>query len=170
MPFHIHRATCWALTCCLSGLLAAPQVLADDPASQQLRDQQRGLRQLEQQQRLERWQRQPAPAESHDATAPLPHDQRCWAITGVRVAGNRELSDSALTPTLRRFITPCMGIAEINGLLKAITQRYVQAGYPTSRPYLQQPPQDGAPLNLVIPPYQFLSDTTILVGADGKEA
>ena len=27
-----------------------------------------------------------------------------------------------------------------------------------------------APLNLVIPPYQFLSDTTILVGADGKEA
>ncbi len=72
MPFHIHRATCWALTCCLSGLLAAPQALADDPASQQLRDQQRGLRQLEQQQRLERWQRQPAPAESHDATAPPP--------------------------------------------------------------------------------------------------
>ena len=27
-----------------------------------------------------------------------------------------------------------------------------------------------APLNLVIPPYQYLSDTTILVGADGKEA
>ncbi|KKO14241.1 MULTISPECIES: ShlB/FhaC/HecB family hemolysin secretion/activation protein [Pseudomonas] len=150
MPFHIHRATCWALTCCLSGLLTAPQVLADDPASQQLRDQQRGLQQLEQQQRLERWQRQPAQAKKPDTTAPLPHDQRCWAISGVRVAGNRKLSDSALTPTLRRFITPCMDIAEINGLLKAITQRYVQAGYPTSRPYLQQPPQDGAPLYLVI--------------------
>ena len=27
-----------------------------------------------------------------------------------------------------------------------------------------------APLNLVIPPYQFINDTTILVGADGKEA
>ena len=29
-------------------------------------------------------------------------------------------------------------------------------------------PGRPAPLNLVIPPYQFLSDTTILVGADGK--
>lgn len=123
---------------------------ADDPASQQLRDQQQTLRQLEQQQRLQRWQRQHAPAERPDTSAPLPRDQRCWAISGVRVTGNRKLSNAALAPTLRALITPCMGIADINRLLKAITQRYVQAGYPASRPYLRQPPQEGAALELVV--------------------
>lgn len=32
-----------------------------------------------------------------------------------------------------------MGAAEIDRLLKAITQQYVQAGYPTSRPYVARP-------------------------------
>ncbi|AYG43739.1 ShlB/FhaC/HecB family hemolysin secretion/activation protein [Pseudomonas sp. Leaf58] len=150
MRCHIRLCAGWALTCSLSVLLVAPQALADDPASQQLRDQQHGLRQLEQQQRLDRWQRQPSPAENHDATAPLAHNERCWDIDGVRVAGNRLLSNPSLAPTIRSLISPCMGLAQINRLLKAITQRYVQAGYPTSRPYLRQPPQQGAPLDLVI--------------------
>jgi hemolysin activation/secretion protein len=141
----------WALACGLSGLLCTAQALANDPASQQLRDQQQVLRQLEQQQRLERWQRPPSSTENDDTTAPLSHNDRCWAINGVRVAGNRQLSGPELTPTLRALSSAtCMGIADINRLLKAITQQYLQAGYPTSRPYLRQAPRDGAPLDILI--------------------
>ncbi|MEB6591687.1 ShlB/FhaC/HecB family hemolysin secretion/activation protein [Pseudomonas asiatica] len=150
MPCRFHRIVRWAPACCLSGLLSMPQALANDPASQQLRDQQQVLRQLEQQQRLERWQRIPAPSENDDTSAPLARHGRCWATDGVRVAGNRQLSNPELEATIRGLTPACMGIAEINRLLKAITQRYVQAGYPTARPYLRQPPQDGMPLDIVI--------------------
>ncbi len=150
MPYPIRPITAWLLACCLPWLLPVPQARADDPASQQLRDQQQVLRQLEQQQRLERWQRIPAPAHSADNTAPPPHDSRCWAVDGVRVAGNRQLSNPVLAPIIRALSPACMGIADINRLLKAITQRYVQAGFPTSRPYLRQPPEDGLPLDIVI--------------------
>lgn len=164
MPCLIHRIAHWLSAGCLSGLLSIPQVLADDPASQQLRDQQHGLRQLEQQQRLERWQRIPVPAEPTNSTSHRPHDDRCWAVDGVRVAGMHRLSNSALAPTIRALTPACMGIADINRLLKAITQRYVQAGYPTSRPYLRQPPAEGMPLDIVI--VEGFVETIELAGPD----
>lgn len=164
MPCLIHRIAHWLSAGCLSGLLSVPQVLADDPASQQLRDQQHGLRQLEQQQRLERWQRIPAPTEPTNSTSHRPHDDRCWAVDGVRVAGMHQLSNSALAPTIRALTPACMGIADINRLLKAITQRYVQAGYPTSRPYLRQPPAEGMPLDIVI--VEGFVETIELAGPD----
>ena len=46
MPCLIHRIAHWLSASCLSGVLSIPHVLADDPASQQLRDQQHGLRQM----------------------------------------------------------------------------------------------------------------------------
>jgi hemolysin activation/secretion protein len=150
MPCLFYRIARWLPASCLSGLLSIAQALADDPASQQLRDQQHGLRQLEQQQRLERWQRAPAAAQPTDSTPRPPHDARCWAVDGVRVAGNHQLSDTALAPIIRALTPACMGIADINRLLQAITRRYVQAGYPTSRPYLRQAPENGAPLDIVI--------------------
>ena len=165
MPCLIHRIAHWLSASCLSGVLSIPHVLADDPASQQLRDQQQGLRQLEQQQRLERWQRIPAPVEAtNTTTSRRPHDDRCWAVDGVRVAGMHRLSSSALAPTLRALTPACMGIADINRLLKAITQRYVQAGYPTSRPYLRQPPEQGMPLDIVI--VEGFVETIELAGPD----
>ncbi|MFJ4347000.1 ShlB/FhaC/HecB family hemolysin secretion/activation protein [Pseudomonas sp. NPDC089401] len=138
------------LACCVAGCLATSLALANDPASQQLRDQQQTLRQMEQQLRLERWQ--------HGRARPqddLPHAQAavnrpCWQVTGIRLAGNQRLSTQALAPTVRAHLQPCMGVIEINQLLKAITGHYVQTGYPTSRPYLQRQPQAGATLDIVI--------------------
>ena len=164
MPCLIHRIAHWLSASCLSGVLSIPHVLADDPASQQLRDQQHGLRQLEQQQRLERWRRISAPTEPTNSTSQRPHDDRCWAVDGVRVAGMHRLSNSALAPTIRALTPACMGIADINRLLKAITQRYVQAGYPTSRPYLRQPPEQGMPLDIVI--VEGFVETIELAGPD----
>ncbi|WP_176514738.1 ShlB/FhaC/HecB family hemolysin secretion/activation protein [Pseudomonas faucium] len=136
--------------CCLAGCLALPVALADDPASQQLRDQQQMQRQLEQQQRLQRWQR-PSPTRPDSGPATTPSENNpCVTITGVRLAGNQRLSTQALAPSVADLVRPCMGVSDINHLLKAITQRYVQAGYPASRPYLRHTPQAGAPLDIVI--------------------
>ncbi|MCX2687881.1 ShlB/FhaC/HecB family hemolysin secretion/activation protein [Pseudomonas sp. DCB_AW] len=146
MPYRIRIIASSLLAC----WLASPLAWADDLASQQLRDQQQTLRQLEQQQRLERWQRAPAPPGDDENQAIQAADSHCWAVTGVRLAGHRQVPGTALEATVRPFMQPCMGIVDINLLLKAITQRYVQAGYPTSRPYLSQPPEDGAPLDILI--------------------
>ncbi|WP_409295265.1 ShlB/FhaC/HecB family hemolysin secretion/activation protein [Pseudomonas sp. KCJK8670] len=134
----------------IAGALTMAQALADDPASQQLRDQQRALRQLEHQQRLQRWQR-PWTPDSTEVTSPdQPSDGHCWKTSGVRLAGSQLLAPQLLETTVRPLVPACMGIASINRLLKAITQLYVQAGYPTSRAYLQQAPHDGEPLAIVV--------------------
>ena len=57
MPFRFHPVASRLLACYLSYWLVAPMAQANDPASQQLREQQQTGRQLEQQQRLERWLR-----------------------------------------------------------------------------------------------------------------
>ena len=149
MPCRFRHIASSLLAGCLAGLLATSTALADDPASLQLRDQQRSQRDFEQQQRLKRWQQPPLP---ENAEQPASHrfDSQCWAVSGLRITGNRQLSDQALEPLLRDRMPPCMGVDDINGLLKRITQRYVSAGFPTSRPYLRQQPQDGAPLDIVI--------------------
>jgi hemolysin activation/secretion protein len=133
----------------MAGLLIATAALAGDPASLQLRDQQQSLRHFEQQQRLKRWQ-QPASTERGEQAPTHSNDSQCWAVAGLRIVGNRQLSDQALEPSLRERVLPCMGIDDINSLLRAITQQYVSAGFPTSRPYLRQQLQDGAPLDIVI--------------------
>ncbi|MFF5864819.1 ShlB/FhaC/HecB family hemolysin secretion/activation protein [Pseudomonas sp. NPDC012596] len=138
------------LACFVPAMLGLPQALAEDPASQQLRDQQQTLRQLEQQLRLQRWQQGPALERNDDLAPGVPSDSHCWNVTGVGLAGNQRITAQALEAAVLAALKPCMGIDDINRLLKAITQRYVQAGYPTSRPYLRQPPQHDAPLDVVI--------------------
>ncbi|MFJ4442053.1 ShlB/FhaC/HecB family hemolysin secretion/activation protein [Pseudomonas sp. NPDC089422] len=149
MPCRICLLASRLLTGCLAGLLATVAALADDPASQQLRDQQQSLRHFEQQQRLERWQQPPLPGSGEQAPVHA-GDSQCWGVSGLRIIGNRQLADQALESALRERILPCMGIDDINGLLKRITQLYVSAGFPTSRPYLRQQPRHGQPLDIVI--------------------
>lgn len=135
--------------CLILKLLASGEAMADG-ASWQLRDHQLDLRHHEQQRRLQRWQGKPAPAQPPQTTAPVSPLAPCWKIEGIQVTGNRHLNDTALATTVRLNARACMGVAQINGLLKAITEQYVQAGYPASRPYLRQPPQDGQPLQIVL--------------------
>ncbi|MCU7240527.1 ShlB/FhaC/HecB family hemolysin secretion/activation protein [Pseudomonas peradeniyensis] len=156
MPMTTQRLHSLTIARCISQLLLAILATAiplaqADPASQQLRNEQQKLRQLEQQQRLDRWQRpQPSTAlEATDSTFTA-SDQHCWAISGVRLAGNRTLDTRQLESTVRAVSSSCMGIAEIDRLLKHLTQHYVEAGYPTSRPYVTRPPEHGAPLEIVI--------------------
>jgi hemolysin activation/secretion protein len=149
MPSRIRPIASRLLAGCSAGLLVTCAALADDPASQQLRDQQQSLRHFEQQQRLKRWQQPHLPERVEQAPA-QPLDSQCWAVSGVRIIGNRQVADQAFEPALRERVLPCMGIDDINSLLRGITQLYVSAGFPTSRPYLRQQPRDGAPLDIVI--------------------
>ncbi len=150
MPSPFCRFASRLLAVCLTALLAVPAALADDPASQQLRDQQHSHRQLEQQLRLQRWQRPTAQQPADQPPAQTSASSRCWAVTGVRLAGNHRLTARDLESGIRTPLRPCMGIDDINQLLRAITQVYVQAGFPSSRPYLSQPPQDDQSLDIVV--------------------
>ncbi|MDD2047456.1 ShlB/FhaC/HecB family hemolysin secretion/activation protein [Pseudomonas putida] len=120
------------------------------PALQQLQDQRLQREQLEQRQRLRTLQRADEPVPAAQAP-PEPIDAgQCWPLQGVRLAGNRQLSSAELRIALQPLIKPCMSPAQINRVLKTITQRYVQAGYLASRPYLAERPVPGGTLDIVI--------------------
>ncbi|HGM5579646.1 TPA: ShlB/FhaC/HecB family hemolysin secretion/activation protein [Pseudomonas putida] len=131
-------------------LSSCSTALAADPASEQMRDQQRELQQLQQQQRLEQWKRRPAPKPQAPAAASTSADSRCWPVSGLRLSGNQRLDNAALEQTLQPLLRPCMSANDINGLLLAITEAYVHAGYPASRPYLAHRPKAGKPLDILI--------------------
>lgn len=133
MPCRFRPIASRLLAGCLAGLLLTPNALAEDPASLQLRDQQQSLRDFEQQQRLKRWQQITLPEASEQApTHRL--DSQCWAVSGLRIIGNRQLPDQALEHSLRDRALPCMGIDDINSLLRSITQLYVSAGFQPAVP------------------------------------
>lgn len=131
-------------------LIAHPPAWANDPATSQLREQQRALQLQERRQRLERWQRRRQPGPAPDDPTPAPSDSRCWPTPGLRLSGNHVVPSPDLEATLRPLWRPCLSVDDVNRLLRSITDTYVQAGYPASRPYLARPPQAGVPLDIVI--------------------
>lgn len=97
----------------------------------------------EQRKRLEELQQLPgreAPAES---AAPST-DERCFEIRTIRLQGASLISASRQRELLEPFEGKCLGSGQLNELLKAITQYYLDRGYVTSRAYLpQQDLSDG---------------------------
>ncbi|HKS12494.1 MAG TPA: ShlB/FhaC/HecB family hemolysin secretion/activation protein [Pseudomonas sp.] len=135
--------------CLLLGLMLAPLAIADDPASRQLRDQRQQLQRFDHEQRVRQWEHRGRLVEDQDVPPPVA-STACWQVSGVRLSGHRVLSAQVLDGAVQPQLKPCMGVADINRLLKAITQRYVQAGYPASRPLLARRPTPGAPLDIRI--------------------
>lgn len=146
-------------------LMVHPTAWANDPATSQLREQQRTLQLQERRQRLERWQRrrQPGPVRV-DPAPPTRANSHCWPTAGLRLSGNRVLSNQQLEAVLRPLWRPCLSVDDVNTLLRAITDSYVQAGYPASRPYLAHRPQAGKPLAIVI--VEGFVESIELAGAD----
>ncbi|PRA81767.1 hemin transporter [Ochrobactrum sp. MYb29] len=66
----------------------------------------------------------------------------CFSISHVDVEGLTLLSRTALDPVLTPYRNKCIGLADINILLKDLTSLYMDAGYITSRVYV--PEQDIA--------------------------
>lgn len=66
----------------------------------------------------------------------------CFSISHVDVEGVTLLWKAALDPVLTPYRNKCIGLADINVLLKDLTNLYMDAGYITSRVYV--PEQDIA--------------------------
>lgn len=106
-------------------------------------------RQLDQ--RLRQLQRAPTPTPTPETDAPAPAAApQCWRPAGLSLSGNQRIAAPAIVAVVKPLLRACMGSAEINAVLRAITALYLDAGYPTSRPYLARQPADGEPLEILI--------------------
>ena len=86
------------------------------------------------------------------AAAPMsptaPADTRCFPIKSVDLQGADALSAGERERLLKPYIGQCLGVPQLNELLKVITDRYIEKGLVTSRAYLPQ--QDLSTGNLKV--------------------
>lgn len=125
----------------LCAVLLSPPLCAaslSSPASQELIRQRQQQLLEQQQQRLQDLQNLPsAPAPSAPAAVTA---GQCFDIQHIHLNGVTLLSATDQQALLKPFLNQCLGVTQLNALLKAITEQYIELGYVTSRAYL--PPQD----------------------------
>jgi len=124
-------------------LLVTALAVAAIPAQAQRIDPGRQLLDELQQRQLEREEgREPGAIEVKPEAkpAPAPDDGICFDIDRIELEGATLLDREALDPILARHAGKCLGRNEINALLAALTQAYVDRGYVTTRVYI--PPQN----------------------------
>ena len=119
-------------------VLAAPGSLPSQGDQELIRERQNRLLE-DQQRRLEDLRNLPG-KRPPDAIPEAPADDRCFAIRHIELKGAEHLSAAARERLLRPFLGRCLGVAQLNDVLKAITHHYLERGLVTSRAYL--PPQD----------------------------
>nr|WP_256347298.1 ShlB/FhaC/HecB family hemolysin secretion/activation protein [Pseudomonas sp. D2002] len=89
------------------------------------------------------------PGSATPATAPnAAADNRCFPIKTVQLSGADALGANERTQILAPYTGQCLGVAQLNALLKTITERYIDKGLVTSRAYLPQ--QDLSSGNLKV--------------------
>lgn len=134
MPFH-HLAMRLCLV--VFGFGVVVPALAASPGDQDLiRDRQDRLL-LEQQRRLEELRNLPG-KETLEPSAPAAPDTRCFAIDTIVIKGATSLSRADREQLVQPWLGQCLGGAQLNALLKAITDHYLARGMVTSRAYLPQ--------------------------------
>ena len=67
-----------------------------------------------------------------------PADSRCFPIKDIELNGADSLSYSEQNRLLKPYIGQCLGVTQLNELLKVITDHYIEKGLITSRAYLPQ--------------------------------
>ena len=109
---------------------------------QLLRDQQ--LLEQERQRERERERQVPAgealPAAPAEAAAPA-DDGKCVDVKRLELVGARLLPPDRVASFERDVVGHCVGVPELNALLRRITSTYVSLGYVTTRAYV--PPQEA---------------------------
>ena len=137
---------CTFLLTCLSlnSAFAAPT-----PGDQDLiRDRQNRLLE-EQQRRLQELQDLPGKAQKPQAPA-TPADTRCFPIKDIELKGADSLPASDRERLLKPYIGQCLGVTQLNELLKAITDYYLGKGRVTSRAYLPQQDLSSGHLQVLV--------------------
>ncbi|AZF24531.1 ShlB/FhaC/HecB family hemolysin secretion/activation protein [Pseudomonas sp. R2-60-08W] len=128
----------------LNSAFAAPT-----PGDQDLiRDRQNRLLE-EQQRRLQELQDLPGKAAKPEAPA-TPADTRCFPIQDIELKGADSLPAADRERLLKPYIGQCLGVSQLNELLKAITDYYLGKGRVTSRAYLPQQDLSSGHLQVLV--------------------
>ena len=91
------------------------------------------------------------PGNATPATAPnAATDNRCFPIKTVQLSGADALGANERTQILAPYTGQCLGVAQLNALLKTITERYIDKGLVTSRAYLPQQDLSSGNLNVQV--------------------
>ncbi len=101
----------------------------------------------DQQRRLEDLKNLPGKVAPQDSLS-APSDNRCFPITRIELKGADHLSATEREKLVQPFLGQCLAVAQLNDVLKAITNHYLERGLVTSRAYL--PPQDLSSGTLVV--------------------
>lgn len=127
-----HFLAVW-LICALVPTVA----LAQTPGDRDLiRERQERLLQ-EQQRRLDELRQLPGKVDQLPAQ-PATDDERCFAIEQINLVGATLLSPADQASILKPYSGQCLGVGQLNQLLKDITNHYLGRGYVTTRAYLPQ--------------------------------
>ena len=79
-----------------------------------------------------------------------PTDTRCFPIKGIELKGADSLSDGEKNRLLKPYIGECLGVPQLNELLKVITDYYIEKGLVTSRAYLPQQDLSAGHLKVLV--------------------
>ncbi|HGY9626836.1 TPA: ShlB/FhaC/HecB family hemolysin secretion/activation protein [Pseudomonas putida] len=77
-------------------------------------------------------------------------DARCFTIRTIELKGAESLSTFERDKLLKPFVGQCLGVAELNALLRAITDHYLARGLVTSRAYLPQQDLSSGHLRVLV--------------------
>ncbi|QXH58826.1 ShlB/FhaC/HecB family hemolysin secretion/activation protein [Pseudomonas maumuensis] len=148
MPVRRHSARNYARFAFVA-TLCSPLAWAVSPGDQDLiRERQNRLLE-EQQRRLEELRN--LPGESAQPTQQQrPEDTRCFDIHTIELKGADSLSAADRDSLLKPFIDQCLGVTQLNALLKAITDHYLGRGLVTSRAYLPQQDLSSGHLQVLV--------------------
>ncbi|MCG6576276.1 ShlB/FhaC/HecB family hemolysin secretion/activation protein [Pseudomonas sp. AF32] len=103
----------------------------------------------EQRRRLEELKDLPGQAvKPTQPTAPV--DTRCFPIKAIELKGADSLSAREREQLLKPYIGQCLGVPQLNELLKVITDHYIEKGLVTSRAYLPQQDLSGGHLQVLV--------------------
>lgn len=148
MPVRLHSARSYALFAFVAAL-GSPSAWAVSPGDQDLiRERQNRLLE-EQQRRLEELRNLPGKS-AQPTEQQRPEDTRCFDIHTIELKGADSLSAADRDSLLKPFIDQCLGVAQLNALLKAITDHYLGRGLVTSRAYLPQQDLSSGHLQVLV--------------------
>ncbi|WP_053137614.1 ShlB/FhaC/HecB family hemolysin secretion/activation protein [Pseudomonas sp. MIACH] len=149
MSLLLPRTRYFLCTLLLAYLSANSALAAPTPGDQDLiRDRQNRLLE-EQRRRLE--ELQDLPGKSNQPQAPAqPADTRCFPIQDIELKGADSLSAADRNRLLKPYIGQCLGVTQLNELLKVITDDYIAKGRVTSRAYLPQQDLSSGHLQVLV--------------------
>ncbi|BAV76196.1 hemolysin secretion/activation protein, ShlB family [Pseudomonas chlororaphis subsp. aurantiaca] len=133
----------------LLAILPAISLAAPTPGEQDLIRERQDRLLEEQRRRLE--ELKDLPGKEAAPTAPIaPADTRCFPIQDIELKGADSLSAAEQAHLLKPYIGQCLGVSQLNELLKVITDYYLEKGLVTSRAYLPQQDLSGGHLKVLV--------------------